>query len=353
MAAKLSMPTKSNLEKCRVSAIAAVGSYNRPGPRFRTALYVVLIVMAWQAFFHAYFYKQNRKPWYRSRTSGEGKGVRYEKVDGEPKHWDLSTCLTEYFCDSHPPVRKNLEFLVGLRNKIEHRNLPQLDPTLYGECQAALMNLEDYLVREFGDRYGLEESLFLALQFSRIRPPEQKMAVRGLTRSAKSVMDYIERFRGGLNDQVLNDHGYSYRVFLVPKLANRESSADAAIEFVHIDQVDEEQKAKLDKLNVLIKDRHIPVVNLDKKKPKQVVDTVSDGLPFVFNLHHHTMAWKHFRVRPVGNSNRPEQTNDKYCVYDSAHKDYLYTKAWMDKLIRELSDPEKFQQITGKPPRNE
>ena len=106
-------------------------------------------------------------------------------------------------------------------------------------------------------------------------------------------------------------------------------------------------------MNVLIKDRHIPVASLDKKKPKQVVDTVSDGLPFVFNLHRHTMAWKHFRVRPVGNSNKPEETNDKYCVYDSAQKDYLYTKIWIDKLIRELSDPAKFQQITGKPPRNE
>ena len=36
MAVKLSILTKSNLEKCRASAIAAVDSYNRPGPQFRT-----------------------------------------------------------------------------------------------------------------------------------------------------------------------------------------------------------------------------------------------------------------------------------------------------------------------------
>ena len=194
------------------------------------------------------------------------------------------------------------------------------------------MNLEDYLVREFGDQYGLEESLSLSLQFSRIRPPEQKKAIKALARSARTVMDYVERFQGGLNDQVLNDHGYSYRVFLVPKVANRENSADAAIEFLHIDEADEEQKARLDKLNVLIKDRHIPIANLDKKKSTEVVEMVSDALPFVFNMHHHTMAWRHFEVRPRSNSNKPEHTNHTYCVFDGAHKDYLYTEAWTDQI---------------------
>ncbi len=178
MPAKLSNLTKGNLEKCRTAAIAAVDSYNRPGPKFRTAIYVVLIVLAWQAFFHAYFYKQKQKPWYRSRVSPHKKGVRYVKVDGEPKHWELGKCLKEYFRDENPPERKNLEFLLGLRNKIEHRYLPQLDPTLYGECQAALLNLEDYLVSQFGDQYGLQDSLSVSLQFSRIRPDEQKSAIK-------------------------------------------------------------------------------------------------------------------------------------------------------------------------------
>ena len=133
----LSRTTKDNVDKCRSAAIAE--AYNRPGSRFRTALYVVLIVIAWQAFFHAYFYKRGRKPWYQSRTSKSKRGVRYQKADGEPKHWDLSKCLAEYFKNKHPPVRKNIEFLLGLRNKIEHRHLPALDPILYGECQAALM----------------------------------------------------------------------------------------------------------------------------------------------------------------------------------------------------------------------
>lgn len=342
---------KSNLEKCKAAAIAAVDSYNRPGSRFRTAVYVVLIIMAWQAFFHAYFYRQNQKPWYQSRKSTHKKGVRYDKIDGEPKHWDLAKCLAEYFRDKNPSERKNLEFLLGLRNKIEHRNLPELDMTLFGECQAALMNLEDYLLEKFGDRYGLGESLSLSLQFSRAKPLEQKKAIHTLAGGAKSVIDYIEQFRGGLKDNVLNDHGYSYRVFLVPKIANREKTADAAVEFIHIDETDEEQRTYLDRLNVLIKDRQIPIANLDVKRPSEVVNAVSQAIPFVFNMHHHTAAWMHFKVRPTRKDSKPESTIASFCVYDRAHRDYLYTNAWIQKLICEMSDPMNFQQVTGNPPK--
>ena len=44
----------------------------------------------------------------------------------------------------------------------------------------------------------------------------------------------------------------------------------------------------------------------------------------------------------------PEKTVSQYCVYDKAHKDYLYTPAWVDFLADELSDPAKYQQIIGK-----
>ena len=347
----LKQTTKVNVEKCRSAAIAAVEAYNRPGPGFRTALYLVLIVIAWQAFFHAYFYKRGRKPWYRSRTSKSNRGVRYQKVDGEPKHWDLSQCLTEYFKEQHPPVRKNLEFLLGLRNKIEHRHLPVLDPMLYGACQAALMNLEDYLVKEFGDRYGLSESLAISLQFSRGNPPERKKALKALAGSAKTVMDYVEEFQGGLTDQVLNDFGYSYRVFLVPKVANRKNAADAAIEFVHVDEASEEGLERLKKLNVLIKEKHIPIANLDLRKPAKVVEEVDANIPFIFKMYYHTMAWRYFKVRPTNKSAKPENTNQSYCVFDKAHKDYLYRQAWVYKLIRELSEPDRFQEITQQAPR--
>lgn len=172
MAKGLRQVVRDNIEKCRSAALAAVEVYNRPGPRLRTAQFLILKVLAWTGFFHAVFYKKGRNPWYRSRTSASRRGVRYIKVDGEPKHWDLAECLKQYFGDQHPPERKNIEFLIGLRNKIEHRQLPHLDASLYGECQASLLNLEQLIATEFGARYGLADQLALALQLS--HPPSNR-----------------------------------------------------------------------------------------------------------------------------------------------------------------------------------
>lgn len=192
---------KDNIEKCRSAAIAAVESYNRPGPNFRTAQYIILLTIAWTGLFHAIFYHRGRRPWYRKKgtKAAKGKAIRYVKVDGEPKHWDLAECLKQYFGDKDPPERKNLDFLLGLRNKIEHRNLPELDPALYGECQAALLNLEELLTNEFGPKVALAEQLAISLQLTHVIPEEKGKANKVLaSNAARNVKEYVEKFRGGL-----------------------------------------------------------------------------------------------------------------------------------------------------------
>ena len=46
-----------SIEKCRLSAIAAVEAYNRPGAQFRTTQSIIRIIIAWTALFHAIFYR--------------------------------------------------------------------------------------------------------------------------------------------------------------------------------------------------------------------------------------------------------------------------------------------------------
>lgn len=343
----LPQSAKDNIEKCRASAIAAVDIYNRPGPRFRTAHYIILIVMAWTAFFHALYYRKGTHPWYK-KAGKKPKGDRYVRVDGDPKHWDLSECLKQYYGGSNPPARKNLEFLIGLRNKIEHRHLPNLDAGLYGECQAALLNLEDLLTSEFGARYALAEQLAVSLQFTKIIPSEKKKAAKELASgAAKTVKEYVETFRGGLPSSTLNSMKYSFNVFLVPKVANRKELADAAVEFIKVDEANQTELERLEKLNILIKEKHIPIANLDLYKPKQVVTNVQLKILYKLSVAGHTAAWKYFKVRPAPGAAKPEITDSKYCVYDAAHKDYLYTESWIDKLIKELADPGVFETITG------
>ena len=343
----LPQSVKDCIEKCQAAASAAVEVYNRPGPRFRTAHYIVLIVMAWTALLHAIYYRKGTNPWYK-KTGKNSKGNRYVRVDGDPKHWELSECLKQYYGGNHPPERKNLEFLIGLRNKIEHRHFPELNAGLYGECQAALLNLEELLTSEFGPRYALAAQLAVSLQFTHVIPSEKKKAAKVLASgNAKSVKEYVEKFRGGLPSSTLNNTKYSFNVFLVPKVANKKELADVAVEFVKVDATNPAELERLEKLNVLIKEKHIPIANLDLYKPKQVVAKVEPMLPHKFTVAAHTGAWQHFKVRPQSGTAKPEVTDSKYCIYDVAHKDYLYTEAWVDKLAKALADPGDFQKITG------
>ena len=350
MPKSLPQSVKDCIEKCREAASAAVEIYNRPGPRFRTAHYIVLIVIAWTALLHALYYRKGINPWYK-KAGKNSKGDRYVRVDGDPKHWELSECLKQYYGGNHPPERKNLEFLIGLRNKIEHRNLPEVDAGLYGECQAALLNLEELLTSEFGSRYALAEQLAVSLQFTQVIPSEKKKAARLLASgNAKSVKEYVEKFRGDLPSSTLNSTKYSFNVFLVPKVANKIELADVAVEFVKVDAANPAELERLEKLNVLIKEKHIPIANLNLYKPKQVVAKVEPMLPYKFTGSAHIRAWQYFNVRPQSGTTKPEATDSRYCVYDVAHKDYLYTEAWVDKLAKSLADPADFQKITGSIP---
>jgi hypothetical protein len=306
--------------------------------------------MAWTALFHAIFYRKGRRPWYRK--SSEGKSIRYVKIDGEPKHWELAECLKQYYGDKNPPERKNLEFLAGLRNKVEHRHLPEFDASLYGECQAALRNLEDLLVQEFGPKCALSEQLAVSLQFSSVVPEEKQKAAKKLaSRGTKNVKDYVERFRSGLAADVLNSMKYSYTVFLVPRVVNRAAAADAAVQFVKLDESNPGELERLQNLNVLIREKHIPIVNVGLLKPGEVVSELRKRLTFPVNQSVHTRAWKYYQVRPVGSGSNPERTKSEYCVYDETHEDYVYTKAWVEKLARDLADPAEYERVVGRPPK--
>jgi hypothetical protein len=52
---------------------------------------------------------------------------------------------------------------------------------------------------------------------------------------------------------------YSFNVFLVPKVANRQSAADAAVQFIHVNEASAEELERMTRLNVLIREKHIPI----------------------------------------------------------------------------------------------
>lgn len=254
------MPRLSNeiaihLEKARDSALLAVETYNRPRSSFRSGGYIVLMCIAWTALFHAIFFKRRIKPFYRKKTHRR----HFEMLEGDRKAWELATCVGQFWGAGNPPARLNLEFFLRLRNKIEHRSMPGLDIDIFGECQALLFNFEDLLVAEFGDRYAINESLSLALQFSCYRNERQEQATRKLhIRLARDIRAYIDAFRTSLSIEQLQDMRFSYKVFMFPKPANRERGADLAVEFVRYDPADPEEMARMNRAVALIKPATAP-----------------------------------------------------------------------------------------------
>jgi hypothetical protein len=331
----------ANVRKAREPSLLAVETYNRPGTAFRSAGYVVLMVIAWTAVFHAIFFKRKMKPYYRKRGTR-----RFALVSGEPKTWELDECLKQFYQDQNPAIRKNLEFFIELRNKIEHRFLPDLDTEIFGECQAMLMNFEAMLTAEFGDKQGVGRGLPYALQFSKSIVPTQQKAMRGAAgHHMQSIRRFVTEFRSALSDNILSDESYSFKVFLIPKVGSHAKSSDVAVEFVRYDASKPEQMKQYERLVALIKPKQISVANVNGLKAGQVVEQVAARLGKKFTQHSHCKCWRHYNTRPPGHSETPEVCDNRHCYYDAVHQDYIYTPAWVEFLVQTLGDEATYELV--------
>lgn len=332
---------KALVQKARESALLAVETYNRPTATFRSGAYIVLMVIAWTSLCHALFLRKGVKPFYRKKGSR-----RYERVDGEPKRWELKECLNQLFGNDNPPVRKNLEFFIGLRNKIEHCSLAQLDPEIFGECQAMLLNFESLLVSEFGDRAAIRGGLTYALQFSKAVPKSQSStAAKSQQRVFRAIKQYVDTFRSSLATDVESSLEYSFKVYLVPKIGNRASGDAVAVEWVKYDPSKPEEMKQYEKVVAMIKPKEVQVANLGLLKPTNVAREVSKRLGRRFTTYDHKLCYQHFKVRPPGGAADPAACNTQFCVYDDLHKDYCYRPEWVDFLAEKLADAAMYKAI--------
>lgn len=331
---------KALLQKARESALLAVETYNRPTATFRSGAYTVLMVIAWTSVFHAYFIRKGIKPYYRRHDS-----TRYVKLDGDYKRWELMECLQQHFAGNNPAVRKNLEFFIGLRNRIEHCSLAQLDLEIFGECQALLLNFEAMLVAEFGERYAIRGGLSFALQFSRAPARTLGTTAKAEQRTFRDIKKYIDGFRSGLSTEVQSDLAYSFKVYLVPKIGNHASTDAIAVEFVKYDPANPEEMQQYERIVAMIKPKEVRVANLGLLKPNQVITEVKAKLGKPFSIWDHKAAYEHFNVRPPKGAPDPAACDTRYCQYDDVHKDYCYRPEWIEFLASRLEDDTTYKAV--------
>lgn len=336
---------KCSLNKARDAAMLAVETYNKPATKFKSGGYVVLMCIAWTALLHAIFYSHNIKPIYK-------KGKRYKRVDGELRFWDLQECVKQ--CNElPPPVKANIEFFIGLRNKIEHKFMPEIDSNIFAECQAMLMNFDSLVHREFGEQYCLKESLSFSLQL--FPSPQALNMAASMGKDADQVTKFIAQYRTTLNPEIQKSMEYSFKAYLI-QVANHKTENALPIQFVNYNNLTKEEKASLSAFVAMTKEKHVFVANKGTLKPGTVVKKVQKALgnPKVFrgkkeidkfNMDTHTRCCKKYKVWPSDKKKEPEKTRSEFCIYDEPNNGYLYTEAWVDFLIKQMQIQEEYKSL--------
>jgi hypothetical protein len=321
------------LNKAREFALLAVSTYNNPYTSFKTYGYIVNIIIAYTALFHAIFEKKGIEYCHRDK---EGKPIF---IDGEEKAWELQECAREYWKAGYTAEKTNIEFLVGLRNRIEHRSLPAIDLAVSGECQSSLNNFENILISEFGDEYALIANLATTMQLTRISQQAQADALKQLQRdNYRVVREYMETFKRDLDDEILESQKYRIRAFLIPKLGNHAKSSDLSIEFVNISQLSEEELDSYEQGVAFIKGVESPY----RLRPGKVVDLIKNNI-LNFNMTMHTKCWKYYKARPLEQDNKSWKS--EFSGYSEGYDGYLYSKNWINHLLAVLIDEKEVKKI--------
>jgi len=264
---------KQLLKKAKDSALLAVEFYNKPAVSFKSEGFITMMCIAWTSLFHAYFFKNKIKPYYKKNENS--KRSRYAttpikllngKTINEFKWWELTECLNKYYqSNTNHPVKKNLEFFCEIRNMIVHRNIPELDSNLYAECQANILNFNNFLKEHFGDKHSMDYLLSFTIQMFKSNKNLFDATNSELKKkNAVEIVEFIKSFRSSLSSDVFESPEYAYKAVLI-QVKNHESKDALSLKFINEKDLTDEQKEQLINMGVVL---------IKEKENKVIVDDV-------------------------------------------------------------------------------
>lgn len=319
------------LQASKNEALLAVDLYNRSGNERQLEAFVVHMAMAWLKLLQARAYRDGDDMYVRDR-----KNRRQRSRDGD---WVLKSLVTvaEEYMDATDPRLVNLKFFIVLRNRIEHRHEGDIAALVSGRTQAWILNYEETLVGLFGTEESLSSQLRFPLFLSSITTDAVDALKAVRRRVPKGILDWLQDFDASLEPDIGQSQRFDFRIFLIPHTGSK-TEADAAMTFVRLEDLTDEQRSVMAEAQTIIRDRQVPVSDLGALLPKQIAVMVSEGLGRPFNLSQHTLAWRYYGVRPPGGAPDPTKTKSDFCRYNPAFGRYVYTEAWAAFLVRKLAD---------------
>ncbi|MBB6062800.1 hypothetical protein HNP65_001252 [Thermosipho japonicus] len=172
-----------------------------------------------------------------------------------------------------------------------------------------------------------------------------------MAKEYEGVKKYIDKYHSALPSNIFSDPKFSFRVFLIPKVGNREKTSDVAIEFIKYDPSKPKEMKLYKKFLIAIKEKRSNGEFRPSKVAKKVYEALKNKMPKDWKFtasYHHSKCWKYYKIRPKNGAKDPFRTNEKYCYYDEAFGQYVYTQEWIDFLIDKLANKEEYKKIFGK-----
>ena len=337
---------KYTLAEARRQALVAVDFYNRPGDRRSFSDFIIHMHLAWQNLLHADLMRKEVEIDYR-----ESNGRRFKRnPDNSKKTWDLSKCLREEF-DNNDPIRKNIEFFIGLRNRVEHRFEKIILNSTAAEAHAYIINFETELVNRFGVDESLSNELKFPIFVQSLNPSNYEEQRRLRRKLPKETSTFIAKFQNDLSDEIRSDKRFAYRLLLLP-MKGPKTEADLALNFVRQDELTEdEQQALLGKEgSIIIAEKYRNVAYGEEMRPKAAAKAVEKLIDFKFSINDFTKVRKKWEIGPIkSGSDKELPKSNGYCLYSPAFNSFLYKPKLIERMTKELNTREKYEKLVEHP----
>lgn len=341
------------LRASQQEALLAVSLFNDPGRERALEGFIVHMHIAWTYAFQSKWLRAGKN--YHVLLSEQPR--RYKQIHGERMSQSLEWFIKEEFGEGSA-VRANLEFFIVLRNKIEHRHTGSdeaLRTVVNGECHSTLLNYEEFVVGFAGAKHSLAHKLHFPVFVGGFTDQGKKDLLKLTKTLPADLRRFLADYDANLSEEVSRDPRYCMRLTVLLESGKRKG--DLSLQFVNQQDLTPEQQRAAEDIAaaggfVITKTKTQVVTNADKFKPGHVAKIVEEATPYRFKPSHEMAHfWRKHKVRPPKKDSNPKNTKSEWCVYDTAHSDYLYTEACIQWLIKKCATEDGFREATGLEPR--
>lgn len=146
-----------------------------------------------------------------------------------------------------------------------------------------------------------------------------------------AVMDTVEGVIEGKSNSVLIDEDLIQKLKFIQEGKFVEKEGDPTLKLI----------GNVESINVIAEKEKIIHDDPYKLRPGLVVKQVQPKIKRIFRIQpEHIQCWKYYRVRES-----KDNFDSQYCDYKPAYDTFAYSQQWVDFLIKELSDNDKYKEV--------